>query len=142
MGIIVTAEVLLVLTIIIGVIVSDIFLAVSEDGNRHPSGLTGDTYSEVTRYWAKFTPVMPWVWGLLAGRFFHWGQEPLLPDPFWLGVVIMLGITAVVFAIVIPIRKWIWQPIDTIFGMPLAFGLAYVVGSLFWPVESPPIDFL
>ncbi|NSX55763.1 hypothetical protein [Parasulfitobacter algicola] len=141
MQFIITAEVILVISIVLFIIISDVVFLVRADGPL-PSGLNSDTYSAVTRFWSKLTPVMPWIWGLLAGRFFHWGQSSIIEDPSWLAFLLLLAITAVFLVVFILLRKKIWQPIASSVGMPIAFVLAYIIGALFWPVNVDGIFFI
>lgn len=126
----VTVEVIVLLAIVIIAIGVDLYLNFAEP--------EGDTFSALSRAWARLNPFWPWTWGLLAGRFFHWGQQPVLADP--LGVVAALVIT---FCVVV-FFTWdkVWLPIRSSVGIPGAFLLGYLVGCLFWPVNVIAIRFI
>ncbi|MEM6478929.1 MAG: hypothetical protein AAF841_04020 [Pseudomonadota bacterium] len=139
---VVTVQVCIVIILIASIIVSDVVLYLTPDAKGTlPGDLTGDTYSEVTRYLGKLAPIAPWLWGMIAGRVFHWGQEPVFSDPAWLNMVVLLGVSAL---ILIPFSIWrrsIWQPISSVFGMMLVFFIAYVLGGFFWPENVGTIAF-
>lgn len=126
----VTVEVVVLLAVMILAIGIDIYLNFAPPAH--------DTFSYISREWARESPFWPWMVGLLAGRFFHWGQSPVVEQPW--GLLIMAAISAAL----VGFFSWqkIWRPIRSAVGIPAAAVLGYVVGALFWPVNAPPIDFV
>lgn len=129
MSVVVTAEVVILLVIMLAVIGVDLYLDIADP--------PGDTFSALSRAWARDSPFWPWTLGLLAGRFFHWGQQPVLPDP--MGTI---GAFVITFCFV-ALFSWrkLWDPIRSNVGMPGSFLLAYVLGAFFWPVNVQSIRF-
>jgi hypothetical protein len=127
---VVTLEVVILLVIVFGAIGVDLWLNFTRP--------TGRTFSALSRAWARANPFWPWMWGLLAGRFFHWRQQPILDDP--MGTI---GALVITFCVVV-FFSWdkVWAPIRSTIGIPGAFLLGYLVGSLFWPVNVAAIRFI
>jgi len=106
-----------------GLIGLDICLAVD--------GRAGNTWSEIIRTWARETPVVPWICGVLTGHFFHpdiWstpilGEASSIAFLIWGTVVVgMLGL--ICSRLGYPVAPW----------TPLV--PAFVAGALLWPVEA------
>jgi hypothetical protein len=127
---VVTLEVVILLVIVFAAIGVDLWLNFTKP--------TGRTFSALSRAWARSNPFWPWMWGLLAGRFFHWGEQPILDDP--MGTI---GALVITFCVVV-FFSWdkVWAPIRSTIGIPGAFLLGYLVGSLFWPVKVAAIRFI
>lgn len=89
----------------------------------------GNTWSEIIRSWARDTPLVPWVCGVLTGHFFHPvdDMEPVLGTlpsiAFLVWITFVVGMVGAVFhRLGNPIPPW----------LPLLPGA--VVGALLWPV--------
>lgn len=112
---------LIVVAVFVGV---DVYLATDK--------IKGNTWSEVIRSWGTLTLVVPWLWGILGGHFFHPFMvkvNPVIQKPgnfallIWLSCVItMLG-----FAMS-------RADVSTIPFMLVALALGIVAGVFLWPV--------
>ena len=130
MEILVTVEVVTILVIAAVIIGVDVYLVASPP--------EGDTFSALSRAWARLNPTWPLVFGLLAGRFFHWGGAPVV-EPAWLAMLALAAITAIL-VLLFTATKW-WHPVRGSFGMPVAFFVGYALGAVFWPVDVAGIRF-
>jgi hypothetical protein len=68
------------LTIVAAAIGIDVYLALD--------GLKGNTWSEMIRSMAYVSTFIPWVWGVLAGHFFHPEWQPWLKLPAGMALLI------------------------------------------------------
>lgn len=140
MDIMVSIEVGVLLGVILLIIGADVvFLALGRDDDE-------DTFSALSRSFGGLNPFWPLCWGLLAGRFFHWWEigdnAPIVEQPWGiiiagaiiLALVLFFGIASLCGA------SW-WKDIRSNWGIPGAFVIGYLLGALFWPVESLMIDF-
>lgn len=104
-------------------IVADLALAADD--------VQGNTYSEILRSAARFTPVVPWLSGLVVGHWFHpfsTAEPRLAPPGNWLA---LLALTAVVAIIGLMAEVPPWVPV-----LPGA-----VAGALLWPVATEVTTF-
>lgn len=109
------------LTLVAALIGIDIYLAADS--------VKGNTWSEIIRMWAKYTPLVPWTIGVLTGHFFHpfdnfravLGQPASIAVLIWLtGVVGIMGLSFMKAGY--PIPGWsVLVP-------------AFTAGWLLWPV--------
>lgn len=71
----------------------DIYLALD--------GIPGNTWSQYLRTWSMQTPLVPWVWSILLGHWFHPdSSKPLLGQPssvvLLLWISVLLGLSGLV----------------------------------------------
>ena len=90
-----------------------------------------NTWSEIIRKWAKATPVIPWICGVLSGHFFwpmNWKSWlPLMERPG--GIALMIWTGCVVGIIGLGLTKS-----NISFPLWLAFLIGAAGGLLLWPV--------
>ena len=106
------------LALLVGV---DIYLAMDK--------LPGNTWSEILRRWAVATPLIPWIYGVLGGHFYHpiENLEPILSKPGNIELLVWLTILVGMVGLGLlragnPVSPWV--------GVVPGF----VVGALLWPV--------
>ncbi len=106
------------LVLVIGL---DIWFAVDKEPEN--------TWSEIIRAWALKTPIFAWIWGVLAGHFFHPidNLEPRMERPG--NYAMLIWITCVVLIIGVGLQT-LGAPVP----VWLALVPAYVAGVLLWPV--------
>ena len=82
------------------ILVTDIFLV--------RNSVIGDTWSEQLRVWGtQFTPVVPWVFGLLAGRWFHPLADRMVDADLGLPLAGGATLAVVVIGFVVRVPPWI-----------------------------------
>jgi hypothetical protein len=92
--------------------------------------IPGNTWSEIIIMWAKATPIVPWICGVLSGHFFHPydSMKPLFGQPnsmvvlVWTSCCVGLAGIALVQSYGFHMPPWV------------PFVVACVVGALLWPV--------
>ncbi len=111
------------------VLVSDVFLVI----NKHK----GDTWSEQLRDWGlETTTLPPWVFGVLAGRWFHPFDGRILDET--VGILVFCGVTVVVVGGGALLRVFGGKRAMR-FAPPWAVTLLGIVcGALFVPAYFPP----
>jgi hypothetical protein len=89
----------------------------------------GNTWSEIIRTWAKYTPVIPWFLGVLMGHFFHPidNFRAVLGQPS--SIALLVWLTAVVGIVGLGMMK-AGHPIP---GWSILVP-AFAAGWLLWPV--------
>lgn len=99
----------------------DIYLAVDR--------LPGNTWSEILRQWAIVTPLIPWIYGILGGHFYHPvdGLDPWIDPPG--NIALLVWLTAVIGLIGVAFAKS---------GNPISPWTVvipgFIAGALLWPV--------
>jgi len=107
--------------VILGVLIGlDIWFSVDDIKNN--------TWSEIIHSWATFTPIVPFVCGVLSGHFFHPNVKALLGQPNSIALLVWSAclISMVGFALYnhhITIPLWI------------VFQVGFVAGVFLWPVQ-------
>lgn len=119
MNVVTKKSVLITLAVVVAaLIVIDIFLATDP--------VKGNTWSELLRAAAENTPVVPWLWGLIMGHWFHPNDEqrPLIRPPVNALVLLALSLLVLLIGSGLTVSPWV----------PLV--LALPIGALVWPVSS------
>lgn len=90
-------------------------------------GVPGNTWSEIARKFGTISTVLPFIWGILAGHFFH---PDSLRSPFnpTSGFLLLLWVTLFVGLVGILCRSF-WHSVPP--WLPLVPG--FVAGWLLWP---------
>lgn len=119
----VSIVIILGLIIVAAIIGFDILFAVDQ--------VKGNTWSEIIRFFAKTTPMVPWICGVLSGHFF-WPAAlgkyiPLLGQPSSIALLIWTGCTLGIIGLGL-------TKTGMIFPLWIAFIIGIVGGVLLWPV--------
>ena len=117
----ITVVIIIGSVLIAAIIGIDIYLAADK--------ITGNTWSEIIRMWAKATPIIAWACGVLSGHFFHPidNFKPILGQPN--SIALLIWLSAVVGIVGLGLAKS---------GYPMAPWMAFIpaciAGALLWPV--------
>jgi hypothetical protein len=116
-------SIVLGLIIVAAIIGLDIFFAIDK--------VSGNTWSEIIRHFAKSTPIVPWICGVLSGHFF-WPAAlgkyiPLLGQPSSIALLIWIG--CILGIIGLGLTKS-----GIMFPLWLAFIIGGAGGIFLWPV--------
>lgn len=110
--------------IILVLIVWDVFLAADDIG--------GNTWSELLRSAGKWTPVVPWLGGVVMGHWFHPKEKstPIVTPPGNAFVLIWFTFVVALLGLITTVPTWVPVP------------LGALAGALLWPVsvEHPPLS--
>lgn len=98
----------------------DIYLALDN--------IRGNTWSEMLRTASKYTPIVPWTFGVLMGHFFHPATSfsPIVPLNFGVPVLVWISVVLGIVGLAL-VRSFIFPQ------WPLLLA-GFFAGWLLWPV--------
>jgi hypothetical protein len=107
---------------LLGILIGlDIYLAAD--------GVEGNTWSEILRQWSVITPVVPFIYGVLGGHFYHPvdGLDPIVDTPG--NIALLVWVTVLIGVIGILTTK---HDVEIAPWIPVIPG--FIAGCFLWPV--------